>query len=44
MLIGYARVFKADGSQLLDLQMDALVRAGVPDSRIYYDRVSGKRA
>ena len=29
MLIGYARVSKADGSQSLDLQRDALVAAGV---------------
>ena len=29
MLIGYARVSKADGSQLLDLQRDALIGAGV---------------
>ena len=32
MLIGYARVSKADGSQSLDLQRDAL-RAGVRDDR-----------
>jgi DNA invertase Pin-like site-specific DNA recombinase len=44
MLIGYARVSKADGSQLLDLQMDALLQAGVPDKRIYYDHISGKTA
>ena len=42
MLIGYARVSKADGSQGLDLQVDALVQAGVPEHRIYQDRVSGK--
>ncbi|MEN9149518.1 recombinase family protein [Xanthomonas euvesicatoria] len=29
MLIGYARVSKADGSQSLDLQHDALRAAGV---------------
>ena len=28
MLIGYARVSKADGSQSLDLQRDALQTAG----------------
>ena len=44
MLIGYARVSKADGSQLLDLQMDALLEAGVAENRIYSDRVSGKTA
>ena len=44
MLIGYARVSKADGSQVLDLQTDALIKAGVPAHRIYQDRVSGKTA
>lgn len=29
MLIGYARVSKADGSQSVDLQLDELVAAGV---------------
>lgn len=29
MLMGYARVSKADGTQVLDLQRDALVQAGV---------------
>ena len=29
MLIGYARVSKADGTQSLDLQRDALQAAGV---------------
>ena len=29
MLLGYARVSKADGSQVLDLQRDALLAAGV---------------
>jgi DNA invertase Pin-like site-specific DNA recombinase len=43
MLIGYARVSKADGSQVLDLQRDALVAAGVSRKRIYEDRASGKR-
>lgn len=28
-LIGYARVSKAEGSQVYDLQRDALVHAGV---------------
>ena len=41
MLIGYARVSKADGSQVLDLQSDALTAAGA--ERIYEDRASGKR-
>ncbi|HMB06334.1 MAG TPA: recombinase family protein [Isosphaeraceae bacterium] len=43
MLIGYARVSKADGSQVADLQHDALVRAGVSAKRIYEDKASGKR-
>src|SRR4051794_26285093 len=42
MLIGYARVSKADGSQVLDLQRDALIEAGVSRKRIYEDRASGK--
>jgi DNA invertase Pin-like site-specific DNA recombinase len=29
MLLGYMRVSKADGSQVLDLQRDALIAAGV---------------
>ncbi len=29
MLIGYMRVSKADGSQTVDLQRDALTEAGV---------------
>ena len=43
MLIGYARVSKADGSQSLDLQRDALVTAGVGPNQIYSDRASGKK-
>ncbi|MYF77399.1 MAG: transposon DNA-invertase, partial [Acidobacteria bacterium] len=43
MLIGYARVSKADGSQLLDLQRDALLEAGVSEDRIYEDRASGRK-
>ena len=43
MLIGYARVSKADGSQLLDLQRDALTDAGVAEERIYEDRASGRK-
>ena len=42
MLIGYARVSKGDGSQLLDLQLDALVCAGVDSQRIYQDQASGR--
>ena len=43
MLLGYARVSKADGSQLLDLQRDALTDAGVAEERIYEDRASGRK-
>ena len=41
MLIGYARVSKADGSQLLDLQRDALLGTGIAEERIYEDRALG---
>ncbi len=37
MLIGYARVSKADGTQLLDPQRDALLDAGV-DERAHLRR------
>jgi len=43
MLIGYARVSKADGSQVLDLQRDALKAIGVDPSHVYVDTASGKR-
>ena len=43
MLIGYARVSKADGSQSLDLRRDALVAEGVEPERIYEDRASGAK-
>ena len=43
MLIGYARVPKADGSQLLDLRRDALTDAGVAEERIYQDLASGRK-
>jgi DNA invertase Pin-like site-specific DNA recombinase len=42
MLIGYARISKSDGSQVLHLQKDALEAYGVASDRIYYDQVSGK--
>ena len=41
MLIGYARVSKSDNSQVLDLQIDALVNAGVKEENIYSDKISG---
>ena len=43
MLIGYARVSKTDGSQVLDLQRDALIGAGVVPEQIYQDEASSKR-
>jgi DNA invertase Pin-like site-specific DNA recombinase len=43
MLIGYARVSKTDGSQVLDLQKDALIAAGIAVEQIYSDQASGKR-
>ena len=43
MLIGYMRVSKADGSQVLDLQRDALLAAGVEAGHLYEDHASGKR-
>jgi len=43
MLIGYARISKADGSQNLDLQHDALIAAGITEDHLYEDRVSGRR-
>lgn len=42
MLIGYMRVSKADGSQTLDLQKDALINAGISPDRIYEDLASGR--
>jgi len=42
-LFGYMRVSKADGSQVLDLQADALLAAGVAERNLYSDTASGKR-
>jgi len=42
-LIGYMRVSKADGSQVLDLQRDALLAAGVSERHLYHDAASGKQ-
>lgn len=42
-LIGYARVSKADGSQVHNLQRDALSLAGVESDKIYEDAASGKK-
>jgi DNA invertase Pin-like site-specific DNA recombinase len=43
MRIGYARISKTDGSQALDLQIDALVKSGVIPNHIYSDKASGKK-
>jgi len=42
MLIGYIRVSKRDGSQVLAWQRDALTAAGVDARRIYEDLASGR--
>ena len=42
MLIGYARVSKSDGSQIVDLQKDALESFGVEKDRIYSDLASAR--
>ena len=36
------RVSKADGSQVFDLQRDALLAAGIPERNLYSDTASGK--
>lgn len=43
ILIGYMCVSKNDGSQVLDLQRDELIAAGIIEDRIYQDMVSGKK-
>ena len=44
MQLGYLRISKADGSQALDLQRDALLAAGgVEAGQLYQDLASGKR-
>jgi DNA invertase Pin-like site-specific DNA recombinase len=43
VLIGYMRVSKADGSQALDLQRDALLGTGIPAGQLYEDHASGKQ-
>src|SRR5229473_4605530 len=43
MLVGYMRVSKADGSQVTDLQRDALRKAGVDSRHLYEDAASGRR-
>lgn len=43
MLVGYCRVSKSDGSQVLDLQRDALLAAEVEPESIYEDLASGRK-
>ncbi len=43
VLVGYARVSKADGSQSTDLQLDALTAAGMGTEHVYEDRASGSK-
>ena len=43
VLIGYVRVSKADGTQTLAPQRDAMLAAGVEAGRIYEDLASGRR-
>jgi len=42
MLVGYMRVSKADGSQTVALQRDALLAAGVDAAQLYEDHASGR--
>ena len=42
MLVGYMRVSKAHGSQVVDLQKDALLEFGVKLPDLYEDHASGK--
>ncbi len=41
--MGYARVSKADGSQAMDLQQDALEKVGIKQKNIYHDLAAGKK-
>lgn len=41
MLIGYMRVSKADGTQVLDMQRDALLAASIDAEHMYEDLASG---
>jgi len=43
MLVGYMRVSKADGSQTVELQRDALLAAGIDAAHLYDDHASGRR-
>ncbi len=43
MLVGYMRVSTDRDRQVLDLQRDALLSAGVDERHLFEDRVSGSR-
>ncbi len=43
MQIGYIRVSKSDGSQVLDFQHVAMIAAGVDPERVYKDLASGRK-
>ena len=43
MLVGYARVSTDSDRQSTDLQLDALIKAGVDARHIYTDKISGSR-
>jgi DNA invertase Pin-like site-specific DNA recombinase len=43
MLVGYMRVSTDGDRQVLDLQRDALIAAGVDERHLFEDRVSGSR-
>jgi hypothetical protein len=43
MLVGYMRVSTEDDRQVMDLQRDALLAAGVDERHLFEDRASGKR-
>jgi len=40
MIIGYARISKADDTQSLDLQIDTLIESGINKENIYTDKIS----
>lgn len=42
MLVGYMRISKADGTQSVHLQRDALLGAGIEPDQMYEDQASGK--
>ena len=43
MLVGYMRVSTDGDRQVMDLQRDALLAAGVDERHLYEDRASGSR-